>query len=334
MHNILGVITLKDIKEYVMPQKGGGAGGPLGMGRWGFLAPELAQMAYALFTVVVILFTWTNIKDPSALLWQRFSIISGTLALWLVYWLWPCKFVIGVRIAYLLAMLGLWYPDTFEINQQFGSYDHIFAQWEQNIFHCQPALLFCKHFSSAVVSELMYMGYVGYYLFFVVTIFIVYFKDYQRVERVTYMIMAGFFLCYVIFVLLPVTGPMYYYYAVGEDAIAAAQFPDIERYFSENVGCLKQPGWERGLFYHLCEIAHETGERPTAAFPSSHVGIATLVMCMVAKMRMWRYLLILAIPFAFLCLSTVYIQAHYAIDALAGLVTGVLLFVVLRGWKL
>lgn len=64
------------------------------------------------------------------------------------------------------------------------------------------------------------------------------------------------------------------------------------------------------------------------------MAIATLVMLMVTKMKMWKWLMILAIPFLLLCLSTVYIQAHYAIDAIAGMVYGAVLFIVLGGLKL
>jgi membrane-associated phospholipid phosphatase len=49
---------------------------------------------------------------------------------------------------------------------------------------------------------------------------------------------------------------------------------------------------------------------------------------------MWRWLLVLAVPFIFLCLSTVYIYAHYAIDAIAGLAFGIILFFLLGGLKL
>ena len=94
-------------------------GGPLGMGFWQFMAPEVATFVYALFTVLIIFFTWTNLDNPSDLLWQRLHFVSGTIALWVVYLLWPCKAVIGARIAYLLFMLGVWYPDTYAINHQF-----------------------------------------------------------------------------------------------------------------------------------------------------------------------------------------------------------------------
>jgi membrane-associated phospholipid phosphatase len=326
-----------NISDFIVPTKKKipiHKGGPLGMGFFGFIAPEVAQFIYAILTALIILFTWTNLKDPSTLLWQRITALSGTIALWAVYWLWPCRAVMMCRLGYLLLLLGAWYPDTYEINQQFGCLDHIFAGWEQSLFNCQPAAVFSERFSSRVVSELMYMGYVSYYLFFVVTIFLVFIRDYKQVERVSFMIFTGFFLCYIIYLFLPVTGPQYYYLAAGIENIKEANFPDVGHYFADSTECLKAPGWSDGLFYGLCQMAHQTGERPTAAFPSSHVAIATLVMVMVMRMRMWKYMLILAVPYLFLCMSTVYIYAHYAIDAIAGFFVGIAFFFLLGGMKL
>lgn len=309
-------------------------GGPLGMGKFGFIAPELAQFAYAAITALIILFTWTGHEDPASLVWQRVTALSGTVALWIVYMLWPCRMVMACRIGYLLVMLGFWYPDTYEINKQIGSLDHIFAQWEQTIFNCQPALLFSQRFTSKVVSELMYMGYESYYLFFIILPCIALARYYDQLERITFILLGSFFTCYVIFILLPVTGPQYYYLAAGIDNIANGVFPNIGKYFADSTECLTAPGWQDGPFYHLCALLHGAGERPTAAFPSSHVAIATLVMAICTKMRMWRMLIILAIPYLFLCMATVYIRAHYAIDSITGFVSGIILFFVFGGMKL
>lgn len=328
----------KFIKEHFTTPKGkaipASKGGPLGMGKLGFIAPELAQFVYGFFTVLLILFAWTSYSNPGMLLMQRVAFLAGTVALWFLYKLWPCKFMMLLRVGYMLTLLGSWYPDTYELNKTMGCLDHIFASYEQDLFGCQPALVFSQAFPSAVVSELMYMGYFCYYLFFVVTAIIVYFRDYKQLERVAYIILAGFFCCYVIYDLLPVVGPQYYYHAVGVENIANAKFPNIGRYFENTTDCLTMPGWSDGIFYNLVGFMHHAGERPTAAFPSSHVGIAMLVMLMVAKMRMWKWFGVLAIPFVFLCMATVYIQAHYAIDALAGLLLGVILFLILGGLKL
>lgn len=83
---------------------------------------------------------------------------------------------------------------------------------------------------------------------------------------------------------------------------------------------LPGPGYEHGFFYNLVEASQEVGERPTAAFPSSHVGISTIVMIMAWRVN--RKLAYILSPFyVLLCCATVYIQAHYLIDSLVGLIT-------------
>ena len=77
------------------------------------------------------------------------------------------------------------------------------------------------------------------------------------------------------------------------------------------------------------EQAKAAGERPTAAFPSSHVGVSTVCMWLAYHARNRRLLYFLTPFYVFLCLATVYIQAHYAIDAIAGLVSGTLLYFIL-----
>lgn len=324
----------KSFKQHFMPLKGRQGKKYSELGRFGFMAPELLQFAYAAITSLLILFTWTNLDSPQELLWQRITFLSGTVALWIVYWLWPCRFIILCRLIYLLFSLSWWYPDTFTLNCQFGNLDHVFASAEQSLLGFQPALWFSRIFSNAIVSELMYMGYVSYYLFFIVTILLIYFRDFLQLERVAYIIFGSFFVCYVIYLFLPVAGPQYYYPAVGIDEIAKGCFPDVKDYFTHSIESIKEPGWDGGVFYNLCILVHKAGERPTAAFPSSHVAIATVVMIAAARMRMWKYLLFLSVPYVFLCLSTVYIMAHYAIDAVAGLLFGIALFFMFGGMKL
>ena len=74
------------------------------------------------------------------------------------------------------------------------------------------------------------------------------------------------------------------------------------------------------FFYNLVEDAKAAGERPTAAFPSSHVGISTICMFLVWHTRNYKLLMVLAPFYFFLCCATVYIQAHYLIDAIAGVI--------------
>lgn len=86
------------------------------------------------------------------------------------------------------------------------------------------------------------------------------------------------------------------------------------------------PGWSDGFFYHMVENAHAAGERPTAAFPSSHVGITTVLMLVAWASRSRRLFFIMLPLFLLMCFATFYIQAHYVIDVLAGLLSGVILY--------
>ena len=104
-------------------------------------------------------------------------------------------------------------------------------------------------------------------------------------------------------------------------------FPAIGDYFNNNQELLPGPGYQHGFFYSLVEGSQQVGERPTAAFPSSHVGISTILMIM--AWRGSKKLFACLIPFyMLLCGATVYIQAHYVIDAIVGFFSAFLLYVV------
>lgn len=259
----------------------------------------------------------------------RIRIAVITVALWGVYRMLPCRLTRLARVVVQMALLGWWYPDTYEINRMLPNLDHVFAQWEQDMFGCQPALLFCKAMPWPVVSELMDMGYAAYYPMIALVVLYYFAFRYHEFERASFVVLTAFFIYYVVFVLVPVTGPTFYYKAAGLTNIANGVFPNVHDYFNYYQDCLPSPGYKDGIFYHFVEDAKAAGERPTAAFPSSHVGISTVLMLLVWHSGNRRLLYVLLPFYVLLCLATVYIQAHYAIDALAGLVSGALLYVAL-----
>ena len=298
--------------------------------RKGLLAVEWGIMGYLLLTTLLVLFTYTKIADPEALLWGRFRVIMLTLAVWIVYRLVPCHFTHFCRIGVQMLLLSWWYPDTYEINRIFPNLDHHFATWEQNLCGCQPALLFSQAVSSPIFSELMHLGYASYYpLIGVVTLFAFFFR-YKEFDYTVFIILMSFFIYYVIFIFLPVTGPQYYYQAAGLENIAAGVFPDVGHYFADHQEALPMPGWSDGFFYQIVENAHAAGERPTAAFPSSHVGVTTILMLLAWRLRN-RWLFWGMMPlYVLMCLATVYIQAHYAIDVIGGWVSATAIYAVLH----
>lgn len=300
----------------------------------GLFAVEWVMIAYLVFTTLYMLFTYVKLQNPESMLWWRFRVIAITGAMWLIYRMIPCRLMRLLRIAVQMMLLSWWYPDTYELNRILPNLDHFFAAKEQLLFGCQPSLLFSQHFPSVIVSELMNLGYTSYFpLILVVTMFFFLFR-YEQFMRASFIILGSFFAYYVVFIFLPVAGPQYYYPAVGLDQIAQGIFPNLHDYFYQLREPLATPGDPDGVFYQMVVDAHRAGERPTAAFPSSHVGISTILMFLAWQTRNRRFFWLLMPFYVLLCLSTVYIYAHYAIDVLAGWLSAVLFFLLFHlGYK-
>ena len=297
----------------------------------GLLAFEWVAFAYLLFTILMMIVLWDKLVNPTDMIKGRIQFVLVTLALWAVYRLWPCRLTIFVRVLVQMAFLGWWYPDTYEMNRALPNLDHVFAGWEQSLFGCQPSLLFSQKVPYGCFSELMCLGYVSYFPLMLITYIYYFFRRYKEFQLTAFVMLASFFAYYVVFVLLPVTGPQFYYLAVGTEKIAAGIFPNLGDWFLTHSERMAAPGWTDGFWYHMLDLTHDAGERPTAAFPSSHVGVTTVVMLLALRTRS-RGLIFTILPFYILmCLSTVYIYAHYAIDAIAGLFTGILLYFLFVG---
>ena len=303
--------------------------------RKGLLAVEWIIMGYLLLTLLLMLFCYTKIQNPESMLWGRFRIVVTTLALWAVYRMIPCRFTHFCRIGFQMALLSWWYPDTYELNRVFPNLDHLFAGYEQWLFGCQPALLFSQMVSHPIFSELMHMGYAAYFPMIALITLFYFFCRYQEFDRTVFIILTSFFIYYVIFVLLPVTGPQYYYLAAGIDNIAHGIFPNMHDYFQTHSESLPIPGYSDGFFYQCVASAHETGERPTAAFPSSHVGVTTILMILAWRSHNRKLFFGMLPFFVLMCFATVYIQAHYAIDVIGGWVSAIIIYFGLSQlWKL
>jgi len=292
----------------------------------GLLAAEWVAMGYLLLTLIVMAVQWSSLTDPQGMLLLRAGFVAATMSAWGAYRLRPCRAMLFLRVLVQMIFLSWWYPDTYELNKMLPNLDHVFATCEQTVFGCQPSLLFSEAVPYGWFSELMCLGYVSYFPLMLAVYLYYFFHRYHEFRMTAFVMLGAFFAYYVIFIFLPVTGPQFYYLAVGMDKIAAGIFPDLGNWFLTHSERMAAPGWSDGFWYHILDLTHDAGERPTAAFPSSHVGVTTVVMLLAARTRS-RTLILGILPFYLLmCLSTVYIYAHYAIDAIAGFVTGVLLY--------
>lgn len=293
--------------------------------RKGLFALEWVILAYAAITLLVVLFCFTKIDSPQAMLWGRVRVAAITVGLWAVYRFMPCKMTEFLRVTIQMSLLAWWYQDTSDINSLFPNLDHVFAAWDQAIFGLQPALVFAQRFTQPVLSEFLEFSYVAFYPIIILVCVFYFLARNKEFEKCSFIVVATFFSYFIIFDFIPVAGPMYYYPAIGMENIVKGVFPALGDNMAVNWHIMKAPGWSNGLFYQLIVDVH-ANERPTGAFPSSHIGIA--VVCFILAMRTRNKALVLTLlP---LCVgiffATVYIRAHYAVDAFTGLITGTLFY--------
>ncbi|MBO5787553.1 MAG: phosphatase PAP2 family protein [Bacteroidaceae bacterium] len=290
-----------------------------------FLAVEKLNILYNLLTTLLIIIFFDRLNDPQGMLMGRFVIAAGTFVVIYIYTKFPSKAMRLVRMVSQMFLLNYWYPDTFEFNRIFPNLDHWFATLEFDIFGCQPALLFEQVCSGIVWRELFNMGYWLYYPMIALVSFFCFFRRPKEVDRTTFIIMASFFLYYMVYIFLPVAGPQFYFPVIGDELAVAGPYPEIGSYFNLNPEITFAQEGKGALFTNLVGLAQSAGERPTAAFPSSHIGVSVVLLILSFKTSK-RLAAILFPVFVLLCCATVYIKAHYLIDAIAGLVTGVVVY--------
>lgn len=294
-----------------------------------FLTVELSALVYGVVTTLLMVafeVCGKHFVNAGAMLAMRCEWLAMTAVLVIIARYVNRRYAAAerwttiLRVAAQLGWLSVWYPDTYEFNRLLPNRDHLFAALDETLFGCQPSLRFSELLPQPFWSEAFNLGYWSYFpmiAVLVVTLFLLR-RDYLRVATV---VLTAFFLYYVIYIFLPVAGPQFYFAAVGTEVIEAGQYPVLGTYFSSHTEMLPAPGYADGLFYQLVHAAQSTGERPTAAFPSSHIGISTILL-LLAHRHAPRALLFCLLPFwVLLCCATVYIQAHYLVDAIAGLVS-------------
>ncbi len=234
------------------------------------------------------------------------------------------------RFLYPLILYVPLYTETGILNLMiFPRYlDASFMAAEQWLFGFQPGIDLMSWMPWLPLSELLYFAYFTY--FFQVTVggLYLYFTNRRACAHFVAMVSVVFYVCYLLFILLPVIGPPKFWLDVPEFAIEstaelAAEY-NVEQplEFPENVSS--------GPFFQVMLLIYKVAEYPGGAFPSSHVAVALVVLYMVGKYirRLWWPMLIITV---LLSIATVYCRYHYAIDVFAGIaLTAILIPVVNR----
>ena len=270
--------------------------------KYKFFPVEIATFVYILITAIYLAVFADRLETPLFHFGIRIAVVILML---LLVWLHNTRrnTVVGfIRYFLPVALLSYWYPETYYYNNFiFSNLDHHFVKFDYSLFGCQPSLEFSKQMPWAWFSELMYLGYFSYFFIFFGTALWCYFFRKELINKIIFVFVGSFYVYYMVFVILPVMGPQFYFPPPLNDV------PD---------------GY---LFCEIMRFLQATGEKPTGAFPSSHVGITLTVVIFVALH--FRVLLKYVLPlFVILVLSTVYIKAHYLIDVIGGFASVVVIY--------
>jgi membrane-associated phospholipid phosphatase len=198
----------------------------------------------------------------------------------------------------LLMLLALYseIPMLLRAAGHTGYYDGTVIGWEQILFHAQPAIAWARALPDATLSEVLHLAYLSYYPIIFATPFVLYraHRDMEFSECV-FVLMCTFVVCCVAYLIVPVAGPRY-------------QWP------STNTGGLVRP-----FTLWLLETRSSRG----TAFPSSHVAISVTQAAL--SMRYFgRRGSVVAVLALLLAVGAVYGGFHYAVDVIAGGLTGIL----------
>ena len=285
--------------------------------RKGLFAVEATTLIYTLLTSVLIFILFDRLDHPWHMLFDRAAIVAMIVAQVYLYRLAPCKAVAFVRTTTVMLLLSYWYPDTYEFNRLFPNLDHVFARAEQGLIGSQPSLWLSEMFPQCWFSEAVNFGYFFYFPMMLILMLFYFFFKFEHYEKVAFVVTTSFFVYYFLYIFIPVAGPQFYFPAIGMENAEAGVFPAVGDYFKNHLDLLPGPGCPDGFFYQMVDWSQTVGERPTAAFPSSHVGISTIIMIFAWRGNKWFFAALFPV-YLLLCTATVYIQAHYFIDILAG----------------
>ncbi len=221
-----------------------------------------------------------------------------------------------------LLYTGL-YRETGALNHLLGVgfLDPFFIRLEARLFGGQPSLAFMQRLPYLPVSELFYASYFSYYVMIGGVGLALYLRDRRQFFHYVSVISFVFYVCYLIYVFVPVIGPRVFW--------ESAEFP-LPPELLPVPSPTFPPAVTQGPFYQIMLLIYRLFEAPGAAFPSSHVAVAisTVVFSFRYLRRIrWIHFAVMIL----LCASTVYCRYHYVIDVAAGALTAAILVPLANG---
>jgi len=217
----------------------------------------------------------------------------------------PTKLLRFLRTFYPLFLMGFTWTELNSIVTMVFPFwaSHWVVTIDKLIFSVHPTVWVAKFFRPWL-TELMNFFYASYFFFIPVSACLLYFRGRQKETLdflfLVYLTYYASFLCFFLF---PAEGAW----------IILKHLHTVEP--------------KGGFFLKFNQFMQSQGSIRGGALPSSHVSVAFTVV--LANVKYQKKVAIVFLPLALgIALATVYCQYHHAIDSLAGMVLGILLYFV------
>lgn len=209
-----------------------------------------------------------------------------------------------VRETYpLLLLLGLYgeVDVLVQLVHEPPGFDTLVQQWDLWLFGGHPHRYLDQWLAGRGWTEFFHFLYLAYYVLLIGAYVHVWWARRDLLPRFAFVV-TGMFASYIaVFAAFPVAGPLI---APENTITTTGVFPSL-------VAWVYAPLTMNGIY--------------SGAFPSSHVGMSVGIGLLLAPHR-WRWRVALAFLVLGIAVSTVYGRFHYAVDAVAGFLSGGLLY--------
>lgn len=230
--------------------------------------------------------------------WPLFLALHAAMLALIAALVWQSRRWRHAHAWYPLVVPLVAFPEAALLHDLFveGWRDRYILALESALFP-QPPTVWLGQYSSVIVSEMLQLGYLAYFLFVPVVGGVLYARPNQQpFFALMAATMLGYVICYAIFLFFPTEGP------------------------AHTLRHLHTHPLPRGPLYSTVLFIQQAGTHGNA-FPSAHV-----VGAVVPVIFAWRYVPVLVpwlLPLLLLmCVGAVYDRYHYASDMAAGLAIG------------
>ena len=232
-----------------------------------------------------------------------------------------------LRHFYPVLLYAAFYRESGMLSQMFvsGHLDPVVILWEQALFGFQPSMQFMTSLPWLPLSEVFYASYFSYYVMIAGVGLTLFLRRREAFFHYVSVLSFVFYVCYLIYIFLPVIGPRLFSRSLGGFTLP----PAIQALVAAD-SLSFPPQITHGLFFRIMALIYEVFEAPGAALPSSHVAASICTVWFSFRYRL-RIRYVHLVMVVLLCLSTIYCRYHYVIDVFAGLLT-VAVLVPLGNW--